>query len=91
MPEWNKFTTKINQLGGEYNGVKINIKDSEESRMNRGEATLNGKEIEGFPTLKFGLVVGGEKKEYEYLKEKDSDKMIEYVKKVCVGIKKYKK
>ncbi|ATZ80293.1 TRX domain-containing protein [Bodo saltans virus] len=91
MPEWNKFTQKIKQMGGKYNGVNIKIAAFEESELKRESATINDNDIEGFPTLKLGLVVGGEKKEYEYLKEKDSDMMVNYVKKVCDGIKNYKK
>jgi hypothetical protein len=88
-PVWNELTNNIKDMGNKYNGVKIIVKKIEDSDAQKtGGAKINGEDIEGYPTIKFGLTAGGESKEYEYLKERDVDTVIDYVKKVCDGLAK---
>jgi len=75
-----------------YNGVKISLYQYDDKYLKRnGGGHINNISIEGYPTLKFGLIVNKMKKEYEYLKERKGNVIIDYVKKVCDGMAKYKK
>lgn len=91
-PVWKELTKSIKEMGNKYNGVKISVKSYEDKDAQKaGGAKINGEDIEGFPTIKLGLTAGDESKEYEYVKERDVDKIVDYIKKICDGLKDYDK
>lgn len=91
--QWPRLVKNIKDMGNKYNSVKISAKsyESEETEKKGGGAKINGEDIEGYPTIKFALTACDESKEYEYLKERDVDKIVDYVKKVCNGLADYDK
>jgi hypothetical protein len=92
-PEWNRFKENIEGIENTHNSIKIKIEEHEHSELEKkGGGKINGKDIQGYPTIKIKLTCGKEKKEYDfdkYGKERGSDYMTNFIKNVCNGLAKY--
>lgn len=85
--EWNKLKENIANINNEYNGVQIIMTEYEDKKLKSiGGGKINGKDIEGYPTFKFGLTYGKAHKEYEYLKQRDSKIIFNYIQKICTKL-----
>ena len=90
LPEWQKLEKYVSDMGYKYNGVKIHLVSYDDKDLkNVGGGKINDTSIEGYPTIKFGLTLNKMKKEYEYSKEQKSNVIINYIKKVCDGMKRF--
>jgi glutaredoxin len=86
---WEEIKSGIKKINNEYKGVKISANEFEEKQLKHG-GKINGKDIDGYPTLKITLEAGKEHKEYEYKKEHDVKTILNYIKKISDGLVKYK-
>ena len=76
MPEWNKFVEKFQNVDG-VNVNTVEQKDPEFANL----ATINGKSVRGFPTVKFGTP--GD--EFEYNGPRDERSLTKTVKTMMSG------
>lgn len=82
-PEWNNFKENISEMKG--GKVKVSVKEYEHSELEtKGGAKINGKDIDGYPTIKIKLIKGKESNEYDYgdYGLRDSKYMTEFIKNV---------
>ncbi len=88
--QWNEIKNNIKKLNYKYNGVKFNANEFEEKQLKQG-GKINGKDIDGYPTLKITLNAGKEHKEYEYNKSRDAKIILDYIEKIGEKISTYKR
>lgn len=78
-PQWDKFSEKINNIGGSVNGVNIKTHKMEDSRIKEGDAKINGKKIRGYPTVKISIIdKKGKRTEFEYNGKRNADDLYNY-------------
>ena len=91
-PEWAKLKQNMQKI--KHKGVEIKMEDYEHSTLEPlGGGKINGKSIDGYPTIKIKLISGNEQKEYDfsdYGKERNATYMYNFIKNLCDGLSKYK-
>lgn len=85
---WSELTEKLNKMGNQHNGVPIILNSFEDSQLQKKQmrATINNQDIEGFPTIKFGLNCNGNSKEFDYSKPRKATIILDYIKRVAEGL-----
>lgn len=93
-PEWEKLKNYISQAQNSYNGIDIKTGEYEHDKLEEmGGGKINGKDIQGYPTVKIKLSKKEESKEYDlgdHGKERNADYMVTFIKNVCDGLSEYK-
>jgi glutaredoxin len=81
---WAELENKLKNMNYQYKNVGISLEKYEADQMqaNNQIATINGKEIPGYPTIKFGVNCNGEFKEYEYNDQRDANVILNYIKRM---------
>jgi hypothetical protein len=91
-PEWKRLQKNLAEAKNKYNGIPIKLEDIEESQSKGVMGTINGKEIDGYPTIKFKLTIGDKSKEYDYAdygKKRDCANMSKLIINICNGMAEY--
>lgn len=79
-PEWDKFSIDLEQSNNEINNIKIITKKYEESKMGQSRATINGKDIRGYPTVKIKVTGdNGKSVEYEYTGKRSAQALKDHI------------
>lgn len=79
-PEWKKLEDTIKEMDNKIKESVISLKSYEDSVIPQGLATINGKEIRGYPTVKITVTDNGKKTEYEYNGQRTSQAVLEKIK-----------
>jgi len=80
IPEWEKFKTEIKKINGVYKNITITTHEFEDSQLSReNPATINGKEIAGFPTLKITVTKNGKTKEIDYAGKRNAKELFWFI------------
>jgi protein disulfide-isomerase A6 len=94
-PEWKKLKENIKDKKNINKNVKIEINEYEHEYLsNIGGGKINGKEIDGYPTIKIKLINGKEENEYNfdnYGKERSANYMTSFIKNLSNFLADYKK
>jgi thiol-disulfide isomerase/thioredoxin len=77
-PEWEKLKQKIKQSNGKYNDISLTIAEYE-SKQIPNNTKINGKDIQGFPTIKVSVNKNGIIKEFDYNGKRNSDALFYYM------------
>lgn len=79
-PKWNQFEKEINEYSQKrhYNITTHSISDEDIQSRNLNE-TIDGKEIEGYPTIKISVTHGDQKHEYEYEGKREVRDLFEHI------------
>jgi hypothetical protein len=87
---WNIFKEQILKLD---NKIKIKVKEYEHEELTKNnKGKINGKDIEGYPTIKIELSYGNIKKDFnydDYGNNRESIYMIKYIENLCNLLEKY--
>lgn len=85
---WTELKENLDAMGNQYKGVKIILNSFEDGQMQKQQsrATINGADIQGYPTIKFGLNCNGKSKEYEYSKQRNAETILDSIKRVAEGL-----
>lgn len=79
-PNWDQFASQIEKLKGEINGINVIVNKYEESEMRAEKATINGKDIRGYPTIKITVKDDNNKSiEYEYTGKRTADALMSHI------------
>lgn len=84
-PEWNKFKEHILKIKKRNKDIEIFTKEYEDDELQKkGGGKINGKDIQGYPTVKIKLTMGDKSKEYNYddYGKKDSKYMTRFIENV---------
>lgn len=89
---WEVLKELVKKINNEYNGVSIEINQYEDAeiKQNKKLGKINGKAIEGFPTLVFRPQLNDLEKDYEYIQKRDPMTILNMIKNVCGGLAKKK-
>lgn len=80
MPEWTKFKNKIANIGGKHNNINITTHEFEDKELSREKpVTINGKPIEGFPTIKITITKNGRTREIDYEGKRKADELFWFI------------
>ena len=78
-PEWDSLTEKVEESNGKINNININLEKIEDNKIEQGSATINGKPIRGYPTVKIQISKKGDKPvEYEYSGKRSAEALLDH-------------
>jgi thiol-disulfide isomerase/thioredoxin len=89
-PNWNKFKDGITNINNKHKDIKMSVEEYEHEELEKmGGGKLNGKDIEGYPTIKVGLTCGKISKEYDYdnFGKRKAEYMMSFVDNLCKELK----
>jgi len=87
--EWEILQNKVSNIQDEFKNVKIIVNKFEEAESNKlKNSQINGKNIDGYPTIRFKLTSGKDTKDYEYDKERKADILEIYIRRICTRLEK---
>lgn len=72
-PEWKKYVEKIKKING------VETIDFKDTQLNESNSLINGKKIQGFPTIKIEIIKNGKKDEYEYNGKRNADELYTHI------------